>query len=126
MTELTRRAFVAGLGAILAAPLTAEAQPARKVYQVGLLSNAVDPATWRVPYKPFIDAMRELNYVEGQNLVIKPAFADGHADRLSALAGDLVRAKVDIIVASASVEVGAARQATAVVSIPRRTDVSPP
>jgi ABC-type uncharacterized transport system substrate-binding protein len=93
------------------------AQPAGKVFQVGVLSNAVDPAVWRVSYKPFIDAMRDLNYVEGRNLVIRPAFADGHAERLAALAADLVRAKVDVIVASASLEVTAARQATGSIPI---------
>src|SRR5215470_16936329 len=113
---MNRRAFVTGLGAVLAAPMAAEAQPAGKVYQVALLSNAVDPAAWRFLYKPFIDAMRDLNYVEGRNLVFKPAFADGHADRLSALATDLVRAKVDVIVASGPAEVIAAKQAT--LSIP--------
>jgi len=113
---MNRRAFVTGLGAVLAAPMAAEAQPAGKAYQVALLSNAVDPAAWRVLYKPFIDAMRDLNYVEGRNLAFKPAFADGHADRLSALATDLVKAKVDVIVASAPAEVAAAKQAT--LSIP--------
>jgi putative ABC transport system substrate-binding protein len=68
-------------------------------------------------YKPFIDAMRDLNYVEGRNLVFKPAFADGHADRLSALATDLVKAKVDVIVASAPTEVAAAKQATLAIPI---------
>jgi putative tryptophan/tyrosine transport system substrate-binding protein len=114
---MNRRAFVTGLGAVLAAPVAAGAQPAGKAYQVALLSNAVDPAAWRVLYKPFIDAMRDLNYVEGRNLVFKPAFADGHADRLSALATDLVKAKVDVIVASAPTEVAAAKQATLAIPI---------
>jgi putative tryptophan/tyrosine transport system substrate-binding protein len=103
--------------ASLAVPLPAMAQPAGKVFQVGVLSNAVDPAAWRVSYKPFIEAMRDLNYVEGRNLVIRPAFADGRAERLAALAADLVRAKVDVIVASASLEVTAARQATGSIPI---------
>ena len=67
---MNRRAFVTGFGAVLAAPLGVEGQTAGKAYQVALLSTAVDSATWRVSYKPFIDAMRELNYVEGRNLVI--------------------------------------------------------
>src|SRR5262245_46676927 len=113
---MDRRAFLTGVGAALAVPMVAEPQPPGKVYQVAVLSNAVDPAAWRVLYKPFIDAMRDLNYVEGRNLVFKPAFADGHADRLSVLATDLVKAKVDVIVASAPAEVVAAKQAT--LSIP--------
>ena len=103
--------------ASLAVPLTATAQPAGKVFQIGVLSNAVNPAAWRDSYQPFIDAMRSLNYVEGRNLVIRPAFADGHAERLTALAADLVRAKVDVIVASATLEVTAAKQTTTSIPI---------
>jgi hypothetical protein len=97
---MNRRAFVTGLGAVLAAPLGVEAQTTGKAYQVALLSNAVDSATWRVSYKPFIDAMRELNYVEGRNLVITPAFADGYRDRLSVLAADRVTRRWSVTAAS--------------------------
>jgi hypothetical protein len=81
---------------------TAEAQPTAKVYQVGLLSNGGNLTTWRAQYAPFIEAMRELNYVEGRNLVIRPAFADGKVERLPILVADLVSAKVDVIVSSAA------------------------
>jgi ABC-type uncharacterized transport system substrate-binding protein len=114
---MDRRAFIASTLVLLAAPLAAEAQPAGRVYQVGLLSTAVDPATWRAVYKPFIEAMRELNYVEGRNLVIKPAFAGGKADRLAALAADLVGTKVDVIVASSQPETVAAKRATTSIPI---------
>ena len=114
---MRRRQLLAMLAGTLAAPLAAEAQQSGKAYQVGLLSNAVDPTKWRIAYKPFIDAMRELNYVEGRNLTITPAFADGHMERLPALAAELVRAKVDVIVASASAEVSAAKKATASIPI---------
>jgi len=115
---MNRRGFLTRAGAaLLAAPLAAEAQQTGKVYQVGLLSSAVDPATWRVPYKPFIEAMRDLNYIEGKNLAIKPAFAGGRADRLAALAADLVSAKVDVIVASSQGEAAAVKRATTSIPI---------
>ena len=105
------------MASALATPLLGNAQQAEKIYQVGLLSNAVDPATWRVSYTPFLEAMRELNYVEGRNLVIKPAFASGKAGRLPDLVAGLVSAKVDVIVASASVETTTAKDATSSIPI---------
>jgi putative ABC transport system substrate-binding protein len=102
---------------LLAAPFAVEAQQAEKVYQVGLLSIGGDPTTWRFQYKPFIEGMSELNYVEGRNLVIKPAFGDGKAERLGALVAELVSAKVDVIVASGGREVTRAKLMTSTIPI---------
>jgi hypothetical protein len=66
-------------GGLLVAPLAAQAQPAAKVYQVGLLSIGSDP-TWRIPWKPFVEAMSGLGFVEGRNLLIRLAFADGNPE----------------------------------------------
>ena len=104
------------LWALLAAPLAAEAQPVGKVYTVGLLSIGTDPAR-PVQWQPFLDAMRELGYVEGQNLVVQHAFGNGRADRLPALVATLVQAKVDVIVTTGSRETQALRQATATIPI---------
>jgi putative ABC transport system substrate-binding protein len=102
---------------LLAAPLAAEAQPAPgKVYHVGLLSIGSDP-TWRIPWKPFVDAMSELGYVEGRNLLLRTAFADGNPERLPALVAELVSAKVDAIVATGPRETVAAKRATALIPI---------
>src|SRR5262249_37484788 len=87
--------------ALLAAPLAVEAQPAGKVYRVGYLSNASATAS-----APFVEALRqglrELGWAEGQNIVIEPRFAEGRSDLLPALAAELVRLKVDLIVAGPS------------------------
>src|SRR5882762_3531488 len=90
---MDRRTFMCSVTlGLLAAPLAAEAQPAPgKVYHVGLLSIGSDP-TWRIPWKPFVDAMSELGYVEGRNILIRPAFADGNPERLPALVAELVGA----------------------------------
>jgi putative tryptophan/tyrosine transport system substrate-binding protein len=101
---------------MLVALLVAEAQTAEKLYHVGLLSTGSGP-TWRNQWAPFIEAMRELHYVEGRNLVLRPAFGDGQAERLPALAADLVRAKVDIIVTTGGPAVVAAQHATASIPI---------
>ena len=61
--------------------------------------------------------MRELNYVQGRNLLVKFAFASDQPERLAGLAGDLVRARVDVIVTTSVLETRAARQATSTIPI---------
>ena len=83
--------------ALLAAPLAAGAQSAAKVYRIGLLST-LPPGTTGVTrlWEPFVQGMRELGYVEGENLVIERRYApEGQPDQLPELAADLVRLKVD-------------------------------
>ena len=108
---MNRRAFLGTL-ALFAAPRAAGAQPAGKVHHVGVLSVGGNVTTWRVGYKPFIEAMRDLDYVEGGNLAFRPAFADGKPERLPVLVAELLRANVDVIVASANREAAAAKRAT--------------
>ena len=83
--------------ALLAAPLVAEAQQAGKVYRIGFL-RAGEPLKFWID--EFRQGLRELGYVEGQNLIIE--FKIGTLDQLPQLADELVRSKVDVIVASAS------------------------
>ncbi len=101
---------------LVVAPLTAEAQ-AGKVYTVGILSvgflDQESPDWW----KPFVDAMRELNYVEGRNLSIKRAAANGRPERLAGLAENLVRSRVDVIVTTSLRETQAAMRATSTIPI---------
>ena len=99
---MDRRAFIGTVaGGLLAAPLAAEAQQAGKVYRVGILvTPASDPGgarRWR-----FADGLRELGYVEGQNIAIEYRSSEGRYERLPALAAELVRLKVDVIVAPAT------------------------
>jgi putative ABC transport system substrate-binding protein len=81
---------------IFAASLAAEAQPAGKVYRIGVLErtsmalNAANLAAFR-------HGMRELGYVEGQNLVIEYRYTEGSDDRSADLATELVRLEVDLI-----------------------------
>jgi putative ABC transport system substrate-binding protein len=103
-----RRFLLTSLAGVLAAPLAAEAQPAGKVPRTGYLSPgfATDPMRERF-LEAFRQGLRELGYVEGQNIAIESRWAEGKDDRLPALAADLVRSKVDVIVA----ETGAATRA---------------
>jgi len=110
---MNRRAFVTGLGAVLAAPRAAGAQQAGKVYRVGILSPGGVPER----IEAFRDGLRQLGYADSQNVVIEVRDADGKADRLPGLAADLVRLKVDAIVAAGSDAVRAAQQATRTIPI---------
>jgi putative ABC transport system substrate-binding protein len=104
---MDRRAFLAGTIALLVAPLAAEAQKAERVYRVGLVSLGGDPRWWQ----PVLDAIRELGYVEGQNLEIKRAFAKGHAEDLRRLVVELTRSGIDVAVTTATRETKAVQQA---------------
>src|SRR5438552_13474342 len=111
---ISRRAFIGGLaGGLLAAPLAAEAQEAGKVARIGVLNSGSPPA-------PFVEAfkqgLRELGYVEGRNITIEYRWAEGRDERLPGLAADLVRLKVDVIVASSHAAL-AAKQATTAIPI---------
>jgi putative ABC transport system substrate-binding protein len=102
--------------ALSAVPVAAEAQQARKVSRVGVLvlgpagANAPDLAAFR-------ERMKQLGYVEGQNLQIESRFADREMDRLPGLAADLVRVNVDVIVTITTPAAQAAKAATATIPI---------
>ena len=96
---MRRRNFIAGIaGSAAAWPLTAGAQqPAGKVWRIGMLETT-SAALNAGNFDAFRKALREHGYVEGQNLVIEYLSADGRPERFPALAADLVRLKVDLIV----------------------------
>ena len=115
---MDRRAFISGITVgLLAAPLAAEAQPAGKVYRIGILTNkASDPAEARL-WQVFRSSLRERGWIEGQNILIEFRAAEGNTARLPELAADLVRLKVDLIVARASIFVEPAKEATSSIPI---------
>jgi putative tryptophan/tyrosine transport system substrate-binding protein len=101
---------------LLATPFAARAQETGRVYQVGLLTLGTDPMRSGF-WQRFLEAMRELNYVEGRNLIVRRAFAEGNDDLLPSLVADLVQAKVDAIVTTSTPETRAAKQATTTIPI---------
>jgi putative ABC transport system substrate-binding protein len=112
----TRRAFLAAAaGGLLAASTGARAQQAGKVYHVGFLWDS--PSMFADALEAFRRSLRELGWVEGKNLVIDYRWTEGHYDRLPALAQELVKLKVDVIVSPSSIYTGAARQATSTIPI---------
>ena len=95
----------------------AQAQQPKKVYRIGYLSQ-FEPARESSRSEGLRGALRELGYVEGQNMAIEYRYAEGKPDRFPDLAAELVRLKVDIIVAAGgSVTVQAAKNATNTIPI---------
>jgi len=107
--------FAAAVGVVLATALldTATAQPAENVPRVGYISpgSSADPFRLR-RFEAFRQGLRELGYVEGRNVVLEPRWAEGKYERYPALAADLVRLKVRVIVAVGGAATRAARQTT--------------
>ena len=98
-------------------PAGSEAQQPKKVPRIGYLSNS-DPRRESARAEAIRQALRERGYIEGQNIAIEYRYAEGKVDRYSALAAELVRIKVDIIViAGGSAPVRAAMNATKTIPI---------
>src|SRR5678815_3905832 len=89
---------------LLASPLAVKAQQTGKVWRILGSENTR-------PWESFRQALRELGYVEGRNLVLEQRWSEGITDRLPALATELVQLRVDVIVASGTQGVRAAMQA---------------
>ena len=117
---MDRREFTSILTlALLAAPLAAEAQQAGKVYRIGYLAGGLATAN---PHflEAFQHGLRELGWVEGQNIVVEYRFAEGRLDRLPDLAAELVQLKVEVIVATPTPAAVAAKNATGTIPIVMR------
>jgi len=116
---MDRRAFFARVGGAVwfsTAPLAAAAPPTPRVYRIGYLAGTSAPAAAHL-LEAFRTGMRDLGYVEGENLLIEYRWAEGDYDRLPALAAELVRLKVDVIFAVVSVSALAAKAATRTIPI---------
>ena len=99
-------------------PVAAAAQTTRKTARVGMLSVGTSPSAPLPPqWMAFIDALRQLGYVEGQNLVLERRFAGGRSERVGDFARELAQAGVDVIVATGLRENQAAVAATKTIPI---------
>jgi putative tryptophan/tyrosine transport system substrate-binding protein len=105
-------ALLLGLGA-LSGPVVASAQPAGTVYRVGRLAGGTEAPT----LEAFRHGLRDLGWIVDQNVLIEARSAEGHQDRLPALAAELVRLRVDVIVAVGDLAIEAARRATSSIPI---------
>jgi len=122
---MERRTFMALVsGGLLAAPLAAEAQSAKKVYRIGYL-DAGSPVSNKRYLEKFLQGLGGLGYVEGRNFVIEYRSAEGKLERLPDLAAELATLKVDVVVAVTNPPIAAAKQATATIPIVMVVAVEP-
>jgi len=101
--------------AIVSAPIAAQQSPGGKRYRIGFLWDS--PKVFPDELEAFRRKLRELGYVEGHNVAIEYRWAEGKPARMRELADELVRLKVDVIIAPSSIYTGAAKQATAKIPI---------
>ncbi len=120
---MDRRGFAARLVmAAVAASGVANAQPVRRVYRIGVLgvgttSDMGGPQPTSPSMKALLGGMRHLGYIYGEQFVTEPRGAAGNPDRFPALAAELVRLKVDVIIAGGGPSVPALKQATTTIPI---------
>jgi putative tryptophan/tyrosine transport system substrate-binding protein len=112
---MRRREFITLLGSAAAWPLTARAQQAGKLPTIGFLGATPSVESQRVA--AFVQRLRELAWVDGRNVAIEYRWAEGRPERVSEIAAEFVRIRVDVIVTVATPPTLAAKQATAVIPI---------
>src|SRR4051794_3462912 len=117
---MNRREVLAGISAAVTCPVAARAQTAQKVSRIGILDLAptnAEPGLRR--------GLRELGYVEGQNIIIVARYADGRQERLPELAAELLRLKMDVIASATTQAIQAVRRADPAIPIVM-TNISDP
>src|SRR5215469_10297296 len=115
MLKVKRRDFITLLGGAAAWPLAARAQQAGKLPTIGFMGATPSAESQRVA--AFVQRLRELAWVDGRNLAIEYRWAGGRPERVSEIAAEFVRIRVDVIVTVATPATLAAKQATAVIPI---------
>jgi putative ABC transport system substrate-binding protein len=112
---MRRREFITILGGAAAWPLAARAQQAGKLPTIGILGSA--SVAWSKLVAALVQRLRELGYVENRTVTIEYRWTEGRNERYGEIAAELVRLKVDVIVALGTPAIVAAKQATSVIPI---------
>src|SRR2546425_858805 len=113
---IDRRCFLSGLLGILVGPLALEAQPPTKIYRLGLIGGGW-PATGGPLVAVFRQGLRDLGWLDGQNIVIEPRWGEGRTEELPRLASELIALPVDVVGAGGPPGVHALQPATTTIPI---------
>src|SRR5215472_12969329 len=123
-SAMDRRTFLGALaGALLATPLTTKAQQVKKTPRVAFIFGNIPEAELASPNptsryaRAFLDGMRELGWINGQNITIEWRTVEGHPERYAAVAQELVKLPVDVVVTSNTDGAIAMRQASSRIPI---------
>jgi putative ABC transport system substrate-binding protein len=104
------------IGVLVLLAVTADAQTSGRTYRLGILANAFEISESAL-FEEFLEGLRKQGFTEGRNLVIEWRSSEGRFNRLPLLAAELVRAKVDVIVASSALPAHAAADATRTIPV---------
>src|SRR5712691_8917455 len=107
---------------LLAAPLAAAAPPPGQVYRIGYLATIPPPAHL---WEALLDGLRKRGYSEGRNLVFERRFSEGHAERFSEFAAEMVQLRVDLIIAITTPAALAVKNATQTIPVVMTTAIDP-
>jgi len=122
---MDRRRFVGGIVvAVLVKTNPTHAQPSTKIPRIGVLYTGTSGTAAQVS-EAFNQGLRELGYVEGKNIVVERRFGDARPERLSELAAELVRLKVDVIVTSTDEAIAAIKRQTQTIPIVMTASTDP-
>src|SRR6516165_6927888 len=119
---MKRRTFIAGLGSVAAWPVVARAQQQAVVGWLASFSRGFND---EAIITAFLQGLKETGYVEGQNVAVEYRYAENQFDRLPALAADLVRRRVAVVIAPGTPEALAAKAATTTIPIVFATGADP-
>jgi putative tryptophan/tyrosine transport system substrate-binding protein len=117
---MRRREFIALLGSALAWPVTARAQHAGKTWRIAFITHVP-----QIIYEPLFEDLRELGYVEGQNIIVERRYAEGRPERFQEFAAEMVRLKADLIITTTTPAALAAKNATMTIPIVIPTAINP-
>jgi putative tryptophan/tyrosine transport system substrate-binding protein len=118
MFETRRREFISLLGGAVAWPVAARTQQSAKVARIGFLgATSLSSPVYKRNVDALRDGLRDLGYIEGQNIVIEFRWADGDYDRLPELAAEIVRLKPDVIITHGTPGTLAAKHTTTTIPI---------
>src|SRR5262252_75654 len=118
---MRRRDFIkVGSAGILAWPLAARGQQSGKTWRLGFIAHRYESF-----YEGLFEGLRDLGYVEGQNLIVERRYAEGHAERFQDFAAEMVRLKADIVVVVATPAALAVKNATTTIPIVHPNAINP-